>query len=330
MNAVVLTAVLSCLNSGLYTASRMLFVLAARREAPVSLITVNRRGVPVWAILTSTVVGFLCVIAAAVAPNTVFLFLLNSSGAIILFVYLLISVSEVILRRHTPPDRLLIRMWLYPALTIAVAAAIVAILVSMFLRADTRSQIVLSLLSWGAVLVLYGITKWRGGSVEPEAAEAAPAGAARRVLVLANETVGARELLDELRRIDSQGKATYFVCVPANPVDTGQAERTGPVWVWEATVEAAQSRLARTLEILRSEGLDADGDIGDYRPLNALEDTASRFHPDQIGLAAPPRRRHQGSRELPGTRPAHRLDSARGRRRLRPAPCPGHASAVRA
>ena len=38
MNAVVLTAVLSCLNSGLYTASRMLFVLAARREAPVQLI----------------------------------------------------------------------------------------------------------------------------------------------------------------------------------------------------------------------------------------------------------------------------------------------------
>ena len=34
MNAVVLTAVLSCLNSGMYTASRMLFVLAARREAP--------------------------------------------------------------------------------------------------------------------------------------------------------------------------------------------------------------------------------------------------------------------------------------------------------
>src|SRR6478752_480799 len=95
MNAVVLTAVLSCLNSGMYTASRMLFVLAARREAPVALITVNRRGVPVWAILFSTVVGFLCVIAAAIAPDTVFLFLLNSSGAIILFVYLLIAVSQL-------------------------------------------------------------------------------------------------------------------------------------------------------------------------------------------------------------------------------------------
>ena len=38
MNAVVLTAVLSCLNSGMYTASRMLFVLAARREAPLQLV----------------------------------------------------------------------------------------------------------------------------------------------------------------------------------------------------------------------------------------------------------------------------------------------------
>src|SRR5919112_1233191 len=98
MNAVVLTAVLSCLNSGLYTASRMLFVLAARREAPMRLITVNRRGVPVLAILSSTVIGFLSVIAAYVSPKTVFTFLLNSSGAIILFVYCLIGVSQIVLR----------------------------------------------------------------------------------------------------------------------------------------------------------------------------------------------------------------------------------------
>jgi len=49
MNAVVLTAVLSCLNSGMYTASRMLFVLAARREAPAQLVRVTRRGVPATA-----------------------------------------------------------------------------------------------------------------------------------------------------------------------------------------------------------------------------------------------------------------------------------------
>ncbi len=87
MNAVVLTAVLSCLNSGLYSASRVLFVLAGLREAPAQMLKVSGRGVPYLAIVCSSVVGFLCVIMAGVAPGTVFLFLLNSSGAIVLFVY---------------------------------------------------------------------------------------------------------------------------------------------------------------------------------------------------------------------------------------------------
>jgi GABA permease len=289
MNAVVLTAVLSCLNSGLYTASRMLFVLAGRREAPVALITVNSRGVPVWAILSSSIVGFLCVIAAAVSPDKVFSFLLNSSGAIILFVYLLIAVSQLLLRRRTPPERMRVRMWLYPGLTIATIAAMLAVLGSMFARADTRSQILLSLLSWAVVLALYAVTRWRGGSVEaPEADRAAAQGKATRVLVLANETLGADELLDELRSVDPEGKASYFVCVPANPVDTGQAEVKGAVWVWQATVDAARTRLESTLQILRSRGLDATGDLGDYRPMHALRDGVARFHPDQIVIATHP------------------------------------------
>src|SRR3954470_22184136 len=85
MNAVVLTAVLSCLNSGLYTASRMLFVLAGRREAPTGLTRTTKGGVPAGAILASTLIGYLSVVAAYVSPDTVFLFLLNSSGAVILF-----------------------------------------------------------------------------------------------------------------------------------------------------------------------------------------------------------------------------------------------------
>jgi GABA permease len=109
MNAVVLTAVLSRLNSGLYTTSRILFVLAGRHEAPRRLLEVNSRGVPVAAILLSTVVGFLCVIAAYVSPDTVFLFLLNSSGAVILFVYLLICISQYVLRRRTPDDQLRVK-----------------------------------------------------------------------------------------------------------------------------------------------------------------------------------------------------------------------------
>jgi GABA permease len=155
MNFVVLTAVLSGLNSGLYTASRMLFVLAARREAPGRMLAISKRGVPMWAILSSTVVGFLCVIAAYVSPDQVFLFLLNSSGAIILFVYLLICLSQLVMRRTIPPERLRVKMWLYPVLTLLTALAIVGILVQMFIRAETRSQLLLSLLAWALVLVAY-------------------------------------------------------------------------------------------------------------------------------------------------------------------------------
>ena len=133
----------------------MLFVLAARNEAPQRLLKLNRKGVPAWAILSSTVVGFLCVIAAAVSPDRVFLFLLNSSGAIILFVYLLICLSQLRMRRMVAPERLIVKMWLYPVLTVLTAVAIVAVLIAMGLGADTRSQLLLSLLAWALVLVVY-------------------------------------------------------------------------------------------------------------------------------------------------------------------------------
>src|SRR6478736_7797689 len=159
MNAVVLTAVLSCLNSGLYTASRMLFVLSARREAPIGLIRVSKTGVPRTAILVSSVIGFLCVIAAAISPETVFLFLLNSSGAVILFIYLLIAISQVVLRRRTSEDKLIVKMWLYPVLSILVILAIAAILASMLLDSSSRTQLFLSALSVVIVVIAYFLTK---------------------------------------------------------------------------------------------------------------------------------------------------------------------------
>ena len=158
MNAVVLTAVLSCLNSGLYTASRMLFVLGARREAPQVLTRLSRRSVPLNAILASTGVGYLCVIAAYLWPTTVFMFLLNSSGAIALFVYLMISLSELRMRRQlqaTAPERLRVKMWFYPWLTYLTIISIVAVLVSMFLIDDSRSQAILSTAALAATVLCY-------------------------------------------------------------------------------------------------------------------------------------------------------------------------------
>ncbi|CAM5662568.1 Amino acid permease OS=Streptomyces microflavus OX=1919 GN=G3I39_05670 PE=3 SV=1 [Streptomyces microflavus] len=80
MDFIVLTAVLSCLNSGLYTASRMAFSLGERGDAPKSFAKVNKRGVPQAAILSSVVFGFVAVFFNYQWPDTVFQFLLIVSA----------------------------------------------------------------------------------------------------------------------------------------------------------------------------------------------------------------------------------------------------------
>jgi GABA permease len=279
MNAVVLTAVLSCLNSGLYTASRMLFVLAARREAPVKLLTVNSRGVPVWAILSSSVIGFLCVIAAYVSPDTVFLFLLNSSGAIILFVYILIAISQILLRRRTPDDKLKVKMWGFPVLSILTVAAMLVVLAQMGLDPQTRPQLVLSLLAWGVFLLAFAAMRF--GRKEAGAAAGVP-DVVGRVLLLANETMTEEGLLQQLREVHAETGATLHVTVPANPVDTGQAEVEGAAFVWEATRKEARQRLDTMLAALHSSGIEATGELGDYRPIVALRRAVAEFDPDVV------------------------------------------------
>ncbi|WP_284036919.1 amino acid permease [Neobacillus sp. 114] len=160
MNLVVVTAVLSCLNSGIYTASRMLFALGDKGDAPKWITQVTKRGVPLKAILTCTIFGFISVIMAFVSPDTVFQFLLNSSGAIALFVYLLIAISQLILRKkieREEPERLKLRMWAYPYLTILASLSIIAVITTMAFNASTRSQFTLSILSAVVVVIIYAI-----------------------------------------------------------------------------------------------------------------------------------------------------------------------------
>ena len=139
MNFIVLTSVLSCLNSGLYTASRMAFSLGERGDAPKAFARTNGRGVPQTAILASVVFGFVAVFFNYAFPDTVFLFLLNSSGAVALFVWLVICFSQLRMRRiieREAPEKLVVRMWLYPYLTWATIALIVFVLG--YMLTDTR------------------------------------------------------------------------------------------------------------------------------------------------------------------------------------------------
>jgi L-asparagine transporter-like permease len=134
MSAIILTAVLSCLNSAFYVSSRVLFILAARGDAPQALIKLNARRVPVASVLIGAASGFLGIIAATEAPQAVFDFLVSSSGALSVFIYMSIAFAQIALRRRrersgeaNPP----IVMWLFPYLSYAAIAGMAAVLIAM-------------------------------------------------------------------------------------------------------------------------------------------------------------------------------------------------------
>lgn len=162
MNAIVLTAVLSALNSGLYAASRMLFALTRHGDAPAALAKVNKRGVPVRAILLGTVFGYASVVMSYVSPDTVFAFLVNSYGTVALFVYVLIAFSQLRLRKRldsAAAGKLRVKMWAYPYLTWVAIVGMVGILVAMAFIPDQRKPLWLGVASLGVLVVAYGLTR---------------------------------------------------------------------------------------------------------------------------------------------------------------------------
>jgi GABA permease len=176
----VLTAVLSCLNSGLYTASRMTYSLGQRGDAPHAMSRTTARGVPQAAILGSVVFGFLAVYFNYQWPDTVFQFLLNSSGAVALFVWLVICCTQLRMRgivTRESPERLVVRMWLFPYPTWATIAMILFVLGYLLTDHEGRVQVLLSTLVAAAVVAV-AVSRERFGGGRAGAVGGAVSGAA--------------------------------------------------------------------------------------------------------------------------------------------------------
>ncbi len=175
MNAVVLTAVLSALNSGLYASSRMLFALTRRGDAPRGLAKLSRGGVPIRAILLGTLFGYVAVVMSYVSPDTVFAFLVNSYGTVAIFVYVLIAISQLRLRarlEREDPARLRVRMWAYPYLTYVAIAGMLAIVLAMAFIPEQRTPLVFGCISVGALTVAFFVRTRFGTSPQAVAAAA--------------------------------------------------------------------------------------------------------------------------------------------------------------
>ena len=158
MQAIILVAVLSCLNSGIYVTSRVLRELAENGAAPRALVALDARQVPTRAILLAAAAGFAAAIASMVSPGVIFAFLLATSGAVVLVVYLLIALAQI--RSRAGSDRpLAFRMWLFPWLSWATIAGIALVFIAMAALPESRLQLLASALSvavaGGAALLAY-------------------------------------------------------------------------------------------------------------------------------------------------------------------------------
>src|ERR1700686_3374673 len=163
MSVIILTAVLSCLNSAFYVSSRVLFILADRGDAPQSLVKLNARRVPVGSVMMGAVAGFLGIIAATQAPQVVFDFLVSSSGAVIVFVYMTTCVAQIALRRRRERNggpQPAISMWLFPYLSYAAIAGMCAVLVAMAETPRLQKDFYFSCVTLAVAVAAYVIIRW--------------------------------------------------------------------------------------------------------------------------------------------------------------------------
>jgi GABA permease len=123
----------------------------------------------------------------------------------------------------------------------------------------------------------------RGPAPDREHVEALGAPGERRVLVVANETVGGEELLSAISTLALTQRTRFHVVCPAlnSRLKTYTSDE-------DPAREAAQERLNLTLERLSSVGIEASGAVGDGDPLVAVDDAMRTFGPNEIVISTHP------------------------------------------
>jgi hypothetical protein len=167
----------------------------------------------------------------------------------------------------------------------------------MTIGAGAAAVIALSLLAgpeYGVVLAaaLVGVgigAAWRSsrGSMRQKAELARGDGGVHRVLVVANETVGGRALLSEIRNRCKGRECEILVVTPALVRSAVQA------WASDVdeAIEAAKRRRAESVRAIEAAGLRARGEVGDCDPNVAIEDALLTFPADEVVISTHPRER---------------------------------------
>jgi hypothetical protein len=107
----------------------------------------------------------------------------------------------------------------------------------------------------------------------------------RTILVVANETIGGRPLIEAVQAKAAEEQTRFVLCVPQT------RPRAGYVIYDDSVFDAAQARVDLAVGFVRSEGIDAVGEVGDSDPYAATMDAVREYDPDAVIVSTLPESR---------------------------------------
>lgn len=165
MNFVIITALLSAGNSGLFSCTRMLHSLASEGQAPAALARTTRRGIPMLALCVSMLGGLASLLSSVVAPGSLFLALVSVAGFAVVAVWIAIAASQIAFRRRYTAtgglvEDLAYHSPLFPWVPVAALVLLVASLIGVGFDPSQRASLYFGVPFTLACLAYY---RWRHG-----------------------------------------------------------------------------------------------------------------------------------------------------------------------
>lgn len=159
MNFILITAVLSAANSGIYGATRMLHSMATGGEAPAKLGRISAKGVPVNSLILSGIVLILGSMLAVFNQAGLFRLLMAVPGFVVLLVWIAICLSQLKLRKRYPavPS---FKVWGFPYITVLTVIGLAVIALLFLFDAQNRISIGVCLAVL-AVLIVWSTVRFR-------------------------------------------------------------------------------------------------------------------------------------------------------------------------
>jgi L-asparagine transporter-like permease len=169
VNFVILVAALSSMNSLLYVCTRMMFSLSRAGQSPRRFGVLNRRGVPLQALLLSCSGVAVAAVLGALWPERAYLVMLSISGFGVMFVWMMIFITHYFFRRarlahsQSSPQ---FRMWGYPVTTLLGAGLMASVLITTLFNQAFRMTLVFGIPFLALLSVLYYFGVARTGTTD--------------------------------------------------------------------------------------------------------------------------------------------------------------------